>query len=130
LRDGKVFDLPPQPVRRYVIDHVDSSQVMWRFNHKCVGMTSGKTLRIEVLAAAVIHWSADGWETITDTATIDTTLGVHWAELATADLPAGAIVRFTFYWREAARWEGADFSCVVSAKASGDTKVSTDTIVQ
>ena len=122
LRDGKVFDLPPQPVRRYVIDRVDSSLVMWRFNHKCGGMTSGKTLRIEVLAAAIVHWSADGWNTITDTPTIDTMLGVHWVDLPTADLPAGAIIRFTFYWREADRWEGEDFICFVASKARTRSK--------
>src|SRR5204862_6347779 len=63
LRDGKVFDLAPQPVQRYLIDRVDSSRVLWRFNNKCAGMMPGKTLRIEVLASAVIHWSADAWLT-------------------------------------------------------------------
>ena len=115
LRDGKVFDLAPQTVQRYVIDRVDSSRVLWRFNNKCAGVMPGKTLRIEVLAAAVIHWSADAWRTSNDTPTVDTTLGMYWADLPTADFPAGTTIRFTFYWREAGRWEGNDFSCVVAA---------------
>jgi len=118
LRDGKVFDLPPQPVQRYQVERVGSSLAMWRFNHKCSGMMPGKTLRIEVLAASIIHWSADEWRTSTDTATTETTLGVFWADLPTAVLPAGTIIRFTFYWREAGRWEGEDFSSVITAEAS------------
>jgi glucoamylase len=118
LRDGKVFDLPPQPVQRYQVDRVGSSLAMWRFNHKCSRMMQGKTLRIEVLAAAIIHWSTDEWRRTTDTATTDTTVGVHWADLATGALPAGTIIRFTFYWRDAGRWEGEDFGCVVAAEAA------------
>ena len=97
LRDGKVFDLPPQPVQRYRVEGVGSSLAMWRFNHKCRRLMLGKTLRIEVLAAALIHWSADAWSTFTDTATVDTGLGVHWADLPTAALSAGTTLRFTFY---------------------------------
>ena len=117
LQDGKVFDLPPQPVQRYQLDRVGSSLAMWRFNHKCRRLMPGETLRIEVLAAALIHWSADAWRTSTDTATSDTHLGVHWADLGTSALPAGTIIRFTFYWRETGRWEGEDFSCIVAADA-------------
>jgi glucoamylase len=87
---------------------------MWRFNHKCRRLTPGKTLRIEVLAAALIRWSADAWRTSTDTATSDTHLGVHWADLGTAALAAGTVIRFTFYWRDAKRWEGEDFGCIVA----------------
>jgi glucoamylase len=115
LRDGKVFDLPPQPVQRYQVDRVGSSLAMWRVNHKCSRMTLGKTLRIELFAAAVIHWSTDEWGATTDTTTTDTTLGLHWADLQTADLPPGTIIRFTFYWIEAERWEGEDFGCVIAA---------------
>ena len=115
LRDGKVFDLPPQPVQRYQVDRIGSSLAMWRFNHKCSQIARGKTLRIEVLAAALIHWSADGWRTTADVATTDTHLGVHWADVRTAQLAEGTIIRFTFYWRDAARWEGEDFACVIVA---------------
>jgi glucoamylase len=118
LRDGKLFDLPPQPVERYQIDRIGSSLAVWRFSQKCRQVTSGKTLRIEVLAAATIHWSADEWRATADTPTTDTTLGVHWADLQTAGLPPGTVIRFTFYWREAAHWEGEDFGCIIAAEAS------------
>jgi glucoamylase len=117
LRDGKIFDLPPQPAQRYQVDRVGSALAMWRLSQKSSVMTRGKTLRIELLAAAIVRWSADEWRTVADTATIDTTLGVHRADLATADLPAGTVIRFTFYWCDANRWEGEDFSCGVAAEA-------------
>jgi glucoamylase len=118
LRDDKVFDLPPQPVQRYQVERVGSSLAMWRFNNKCRRLTPGKTLRIEVLAAALIHWSTDAWRTFTDTATVDTDLGVHRADLLTASLSAGMTIRFTFYWRDAQRWEGEDFGCIIAAEAA------------
>lgn len=75
----------------------------------------GKTLRVETLAPAVVHWSADAWHHTYDTPTCDTGPGVHYADLATGALPAGSALRFTFYWLEADRWEGEDFALEVEA---------------
>jgi glucoamylase len=72
-------------------------------------MPANKTLRIETLAPAVVHWSADGWRTTLDTATRDTTLGVHLADLETRHLSWGDRVHLTFYWPEAQCWEEVDF---------------------
>jgi glucoamylase len=113
LRDGQVFDLPPQPVQRYQVDKITSRFAIWRFNQKCRRMVAGKTLRIETLGAARVRWSLDGWRTICDTPTLDTGLGVHVADLPTADLPPGAIVRFTFFWPDPSRWEEVDFEVLV-----------------
>ena len=110
LRDGRLFDLPPQTVQRYLIEKTASARMIWRFNHKIRSMPAGKTLRIETLAPASIHWSADGWSTVQDTTTHAIGLGIHIAELTTAGLTAEARIRFTFYWPEVARWEGADFT--------------------
>lgn len=110
LRDGRVFDMPPQPVRRYRGRPPLSSYTAWRFNGKVRTIAAGQTLRVEVLAPAVVHWSADDWRTPQDTPTRDTGLGVFVADLPTAGLPAGKTVRFTFYWPGANRWEGTDFA--------------------
>jgi glucoamylase len=111
LRDGKVFDMPPQTVERYLVQKKESPHFSWRFNHKCRRMPAGKTLRLETLAPAVAHWSVDGWRTVHDTPTADTGLGVHFVDLLTRELAVGAKVVFTFYWPDAAKWEGVDF-CV------------------
>lgn len=110
LRDGRLFDLPPQTVQRYIIEKTESARMVWRFNHKIRSMPAGKTLRIETLAPASIHWSTDGWSTVQDTTTHAVGLGIHIADLTTAGLTAEAQIRFTLYWPEAARWEGANFT--------------------
>lgn len=97
-------------MRRYLIEKKASARMIWRFNHKIRSMPAGKTLRIETLAPASIHWSADEWSTVQDTRTHAIGLGIHIAELTTAGLTAEAQIRFTFYWLEAARWEDADFT--------------------
>ncbi len=109
LRDGRVFDLPPQTVRRYLTEKTVSPRMVWRFNHKIRSMPPGKMLRIETMAPAVIHWSADDWNTVQDDATHDVGLGIHIADLATKAIPEGKHIQFTFYWPNADHWEGADF---------------------
>ncbi len=109
LRDGHVFDLPPQTVQRYLIDKTVSPRMVWRFNHKLRSMPAGKSLRVETLAPAVIHWSVDDWKTPQDTKSRDVGLGLHVADLATQSLPDGQEIKFTFYWPGAGHWEGTDF---------------------
>ena len=109
LRDGRLFDLPPQTVQRYLTDKTVSPRMVWRFNHKIRSLPAGKILRVETMAAARIRWSSDNWKSIQDEWTHDTGLGLHSADLPTAELPEAAQVKFTFYWPEVDRWEGADF---------------------
>jgi glucoamylase len=109
LADGRVFDRPPQTVERYLVRHTTSDRVIWRFNNTLRAMPARSVLRVETLAPAVVHWSVDDWRTVHDTATRDTTLGVHVCDLGTAQLRAGDRVHLTFYWPDADRWEGVDF---------------------
>jgi len=114
LQEGRVYDTPPQVVERYARRQTRPLQASWRFNHKCRSSPAGRTLRIEVLARATIHWSSDGWHTTHDAVTRDTGIGVHVADLPSSGLPGGTILRFTFYWQEAARWEGVDFEVCIA----------------
>lgn len=109
LWDGEIVDRPPQTVERYVVQGVTSSIVVWRFNHKVGTLPPGRMLRVETLAPAIVHWSVDGWSAAHDTATRDTAVGVHVADLDTRHLRYGARVDLTFYWPESDRWEGTDF---------------------
>jgi glucoamylase len=109
LFDGRIFDQPTQTVERYLVNRTTSDRIIWRFNSKVRSMPANKTLRIETLAPAVVHWSVDGWRTTHDTATRDTTLGVHLADLETHHLSRGDRVCLTFYWPDAGRWEQVDF---------------------
>jgi glucoamylase len=110
IQDGSVFDTPRQTVQRYLVDKIGSSHAIWRFNHKCRAMTATKTLRIELLTPATVHWGVGDWKDIFDVETCDTGMGVHVADLPTETFPAGTRIRFTFCWRDSARWEGRDFS--------------------
>ena len=110
LRDGRVFDMPPQTVQRYIEKGMSSPFSFWRFNHRCRTMAAGNTLRVEVLTPAIIHWSSDEWRTVHDASTRDTGLGLHFVDLPTDSLPSGSVVLFTFYWLKAKRWEDKDFS--------------------
>ena len=118
LHDGRVFDMPPQTVRRYQVARTGSGHTIWRFNHKCRAIVEFNTLRLEVLAPARVRWSRDEWRTVQDTETRDTGLGIHVVDFPTSDLRAGHTVRFTFYWPEAERWEGRDFEIQVVARTS------------
>jgi glucoamylase len=113
LRDRRVFDTPPQPVERYQRDQVASLFAIWRFNHKCRCFGRGRTLRIEVLAPAVVHWSVDGGRTVHDSPTTDTGIGLHHVDLPTGQLAVGTEVHFTFFWSEADRSEGQSFKVTV-----------------
>jgi glucoamylase len=115
IEDGTVFDMPPQTVRRYVRSRHPSSLALWRFNHEVRSMHEGKRLRIESRAPAMVHWSCDGWSTTHDLRSVDSTLGVWYADLPTEKLGVGSRVVFTFYWPEAKRWEGKDYVVSVSS---------------
>ena len=112
LRDGCVFDLPPQTVQRYLVDKVVARTIIWRFNQKSSYLPAGFKLRIELLNPAVILWTSDRWSTQHESPTKSTNLGVHFSDIPTDSLPSGTPVVFTFYW-SSGKWEGTNFEVVV-----------------
>ncbi len=115
LRDGKIFDQPPQAVQRYQVENKQSEFFGWRFNNKPRSMPRGKKLRIVLLEPAMVQWTADGWKTSKDTNTRDTRLGVHAADLPVETLGSGENIEFTFYWQNAKKWEGRNYSVLVES---------------
>ena len=113
LRDGKIFDQPPQTVQRYLVEKTTPQVFGWRFNNKCRTVPRNKKLRIVLLNPALVHWSIDGWQTFVDTKTRDTGLGIYTLDLPTASLPVGSQVAFTFLWTQENRWQGEDYSVTV-----------------
>jgi glucoamylase len=109
MHDGRVFDMPPQTVERYLTEKIVSSRMVWRFNNKIRWLPPGMMLRIETLAPAVIHWSDDDWKTVQDISAQDTGLGIYTADLSTRSLPEGRQVKFTLFWPDAHHWQGMDF---------------------
>src|SRR5213078_3141253 len=52
IRDGKVFDQPPQTVQRYLVERRARQIFGWRFNNKTRSIPRNKTLRIVLLSPA------------------------------------------------------------------------------
>ena len=113
LRDGKIFDQPPQPVQRYHVAKQAAQYFQWSFNNKCRSIPSGRKLRFALPAPAMVHWSFDQWLTAQDTKTRDADFGVYVADLPTDQLDPGHVIVFTFFWPLEQRWQGVDFSLVV-----------------
>jgi len=113
LRDGHVYDTPPQTVQRYIVSKVESNRLTWRFNYRCLVLPVGKLLRLELLAPATVHWSVDNWQTSQDTETRDVGLGVFLADLPVDTQPPNTTVIFTFHWSASNTWEGTDFSIII-----------------
>jgi glucoamylase len=78
-------------------------------------MPRGHTLRVETPARCLVRWSADRWTTANDIDSSDSGLGLWLADLPTVDLEDGRLVEFTFYWPDADRWEGSNFSVRVGS---------------
>ncbi len=114
IRDGKIFDQPPQTVQRYLIEKHGRHHVGWRFNNKTRTIPRNETLRIALLTPGRVHWSIDNWRTVNDTDAHDTGLGIYTLSLPTALLPTGGKAVFTFFWPAENRWEGTDYSVTVT----------------
>ncbi|MQT14423.1 glucan 1,4-alpha-glucosidase [Segnochrobactrum spirostomi] len=113
LRDGAVFDMPPQPVARYQKAKTTSPVYLWRMNQKARTMPAGKRLRIETRRPAMIRWSLDNWATQSDLNTTDTHFDLHQVDLPTAAAPQGTVIHFTARWLDDETWEGQDYAVTV-----------------
>jgi glucoamylase len=113
LRDGAIFDLPPQTVQRYIVDKTQPRCRDWRESWQRSRMPAGQALRIELNGPGIVRWSDDDWATMRDAPTADAGLGIHAAELQTESLPGGGKIVFT--WRDTAgNWRGANFTVAVT----------------
>jgi glucoamylase len=112
LADGSVFDMPPQPLKRYTLDEKTSEYTVWAFNHKVRNLPQGNILRLFLQAPARIRWSIDEeeWNTEMEYESYDSTLGTHVVDLPTHLLTEGTIISFTLYWIKEDRWEGTDYT--------------------
>jgi len=113
--DGVCFDRVEPAFQRFVVNPVKSSHEMWSARHPIRRVPSGKILRLIVAADAKIVWSADGWASTHQTeATQVSALNLWFADLPTKHCPEGATLEFTFFWKEAQRWMGRNYSVAVS----------------
>jgi glucoamylase len=108
IRDGVVFDMPPQTFARYVTTRPAPAPFVWRPNSKRSRMPADRALRIELPDPGMIRWSTDGWATAADSQCRDSGFGTYVFDLPTKPSGPGALV-FTIFWEQPDHWEGADF---------------------
>lgn len=111
LKLKKVFDMPEHTKQRYIDKETKPRFTLWRFEEPCKTLERGKKLRIETKAPAVIHLSTDNWQNTKDIETKDTGLGIYFADFPKATRKE--VIRFTFYWKEADKWENRNFNVEV-----------------
>jgi glucoamylase len=120
LEERKVWDLPPQPVRRYQVENKTASFAIWSFREQRARLVAGKNLRLDLLAKATVRWTMNEWKSAQEIETAQPVLGLHCAMLDTTELKAGASVSFTFHWAEPDHWEGRNFEVhIIAASRRG-----------
>jgi glucoamylase len=113
--DGVCFERVEPAFQRYVVKPVKNLHEMWSARHSIRRMQPGQILRLIVAADATILWSTNDWaNTNKADATHISALDVWFADLSTEDYPDGSVIEFTFFWKAAQRWEGRNYSVVVS----------------
>jgi glucoamylase len=110
LKSKKIFDMPSQTKERYLDQKQTSNIIIWKFNNQYKYIPKGKVLRLQCLAAATVRWTYNNWETFTDVTTLDTGIGVHFADLPTDNLDSDQKIDYTFYWHESKNWENKDYT--------------------
>jgi glucoamylase len=117
LRDGKVFDMPPQTLERYISNTPPPAPVVWQLASQVARIAAGRMLRLEFLEEAKVHWSLDNWNTIVDGPATATGLGTYILDLPKERLTAESTLRFTIFWPKQNRWEGTDFKIEIAKAA-------------
>jgi glucoamylase len=113
---GHAIDRPEAAWRRYAGKAPTATRASWRFTAPRPSMPAGRTLRLELMAPARVHYSLDGERSWGDVDALDTHLGVWVVDVPGSDrLAPGEAVDFTFWWPRTGRWEGHDVHVQVTA---------------
>ena len=111
VHDGVCFDRVEPAFQRYVVKPVKSRHEMWSVRHAIPRIQPGQILRLIVQVSATVVWTANNWATTNKTeATSVSALNLWFADLPMEDCPDGAAVEFTFFWKDAQRWEGRNYT--------------------
>jgi glucoamylase len=111
--DGQVFDRIPAVAERYGRPRRTGRVLeVWSFNRQPSRVAKGATLRVQAAAPFRLHWTGDEWQTVHDTSSSPTALGIEFVDLPVPDTQQ-APIRFTFFWIAANRWEGRDYVVAV-----------------
>ncbi|QLE52014.1 glucan 1,4-alpha-glucosidase [Nostoc sp. C057] len=111
--DNQVFDFIPEVANRYLGERQECKLLeMWKFNRQIDKVKKGYTLRIHALASFRLHWSQDNWQTVKDTPSTATKLGVDFVDISVSNNQQQPI-NFTFFWIETSKWEQRNYTVLV-----------------
>ena len=94
LREGCVYDMPPQTKERYIKEGVQSKYCIWQFNQKRRSIPAGSILRISLKYPAMIQWKIEGEPGVNRMNNRDTKLDIFLADLPTESLSRGNTIKF------------------------------------
>jgi len=107
--DGRVFDLIPDVAGRYLGDRKACQLFeIWKTNRRVRAVKKGYTLRVQASDSFRLHWTGDEWNTVKDTPSSATALGIEYIDIPIA-ATQHAPIRFTFFWTKSNSWEGRDY---------------------
>jgi glucoamylase len=118
LADGKVFDMPPHTVRRYLVEKRKARCRTWREDSPVRAIAPGQALRLDLAEDSIVLFTRDDWKTQAEVATRDTGLGLHVAEIASEGMSSPQRIVFTWRRRSDEVWRGENFEVAV-AQAAG-----------
>jgi glucoamylase len=114
VRDGKVSDLIAEVAKRYLGARANRPLFeVWKFTRQARKVKPGYVLRIQAQASFRLHWSDDEWQTVKDTPSSATGLGVEFVDIPILAAQR-APIRFTFFWTASDSWEGRDYMVSVA----------------
>jgi glucoamylase len=110
---GQPCDRPRAVWERYRARRPQPSYAIWTLRFPVDEIDASQTLCLCLPAPARVRLGFDGWQRTADIDTRDTTLGLHVADVPSANLRAGGRVEFTFFWTDSARWQGRNYEVAV-----------------
>jgi glucoamylase len=110
---GYPVDRPSAVWARYAGRRPEAAKAIWCLHAPIARILRERALLIALPAPALVHWSVDGWQTVHDTETGDTELGLHAVELDAALFGDARQIDFTLRWRDSGNWAGKNFQVAI-----------------
>jgi glucoamylase len=114
LRDGEVFDHLPVVADRYLHGRGRRDLEVWKHSRQVRRVPAGSALRVLCRAPFRLRWTADDWQTTSDTDATPVLPGVAYVDLPTAS-DQRAPLRFTFFWPATGQWEERDYAVEIAS---------------
>ncbi|MGQ4650353.1 glycoside hydrolase family 15 protein [Lyngbya aestuarii] len=110
--EGKVFDSIPEVAQRYGERGNCELLEIWQPNRQVKSVKPNYRLRIQATSSFRLRWSVDQWQTLQNTDSTATPLGVEYVDISIgADQKAP--ICFTFFWESQQHWEDRDYLVAV-----------------